>query len=138
MFLTKYSPMATVDNFWEALGRDFFPLCGADDEGFRLPSTNINEKETEFVISMEMPGVSRKDVEVSVEGGSLTVAAEKVNKVESEGLLRNEIRTDKFRRSFQIGSNIDGSKIKAKMEDGILKLILPKKPENVGRKIDIS
>jgi HSP20 family protein len=138
MFLTKYNPATALDTIWDAFDRDFFRFFDGADEEFRLPSTNINEKEKEYVITMEMPGVSKKNVDVSLDGDSLVVTAKKVDKIESEGLIRKEIRAEKFRRSFQLGSNIDREKIKAKMENGVLKLTLPKTEGSVGRKIEIA
>jgi HSP20 family protein len=67
------------------------------------------------------------------------VTAERSEKVESEeGLLRREIRSEKFRRSFTIGQAVDREGIKAKLENGILKVSLPKKAQASGRKIDVS
>lgn len=142
MFITKYNPATGMDSFWNAFNREFFPIAqpflNGDEENFRLPRTNINEREKEFVLTIEMPGVSKKDVEVSLDGETLTIEAERTDTVESEGLLRSEIRAEKYKRTLQVGSKIDRDGIAAKMENGVLKLTLPKKAEILGRKIDIS
>lgn len=142
MFVTKYNPAAGMDSFWKAFDRDFFPIVkpffNGGEENTRLPRTNINESEKEFVLTMEMPGVSKKNVDVSLDGETLMIEAERTDAVESEGLLRSEIRSEKYKRSFQLGSKIDRDGITARMENGVLKLTLPKKAEILGRKIDIS
>lgn len=142
MFITKYNPATAMDSFWNAFDREFFPVAkrffSEDGEDFRLPRTNINEREKEFVLTVEMPGVTKKDVKVSLDGETLTIEAERTEAVETEGLLRSEIRSENYKRTFQVGSKIDCDAITAKMEDGVLKLTLPKKSEILGRKIDIS
>ena len=86
----------------------------------------------------ELPGVDKKNVEVSVEGKELVITAERSEKVESDGLLRREIRSEKYKRSFTMGDTIDADSIKAKLENGILKVSMSRKPESVGRKVDVS
>lgn len=142
MFLTKYSPARSLDPFWKAFDGEFFPVMRRvfnddGDDSFRLPQTNINESEKQFVLTMEMPGVARKDVEVSLEDDTLTIEAERSDTVESEGLLRSEIRSGKYRRTFRIGRKIDRDAISARMENGVLTVTLPKSAGVTGRKIDI-
>ncbi|UCG52166.1 MAG: Hsp20/alpha crystallin family protein [Candidatus Latescibacterota bacterium] len=143
MFLTKYKPNSTLESIFDSFDRQFFPILRSwsrddDGEAFRLPLTNINETEKEYVITMEMPGVEKKDVDVSVDGDELVISAERSGKVESEGLLRSEIRSEKFRRSFSLGRTVDRDNIKAKLENGVLKVTLAKKAESVGRKVDVA
>jgi len=138
MFLTKYKPGLLFDSF----ERDFAPLLRSwstkeDGESFRMPLTNINETDNEYVVTMEMPGVLKKDIDVSLDGDDLIVTAERTEKLESKGLLRREIREEKFRRSFSIGRSIDRENIKAKLENGVLRITLAKKAESVGRKVDV-
>lgn len=143
MFPTKYVPRTSLDTLFDSLDRDFFPVLRPwfrldDNDGFRTPLVNINEAEKELVVTMELPGIQKKDLDVSIDGDQLVVTAERSEKVESdEGLLRREIRSEKFRRSFTLGQTVDRSGIKAKLENGILKVTLPKTSESVGRKIDV-
>ncbi len=142
MFLTKYRPGTALDSFFDTFDRDFFPVLrsGAranDGETFRQPSTNINETESGYVITMELPGVVKKDVDLALDGEELVVSAERTEKTESEGLLRCEIRSEKFRRSFRLGGTVDRENVKANLENGVLKVTLNKKAESVGRKIDV-
>ena len=137
MFLTKYR---ANDLSYYA---DFFPMFKWFDDSeknrdsFRVPRTNINETDKAYVLTMEMPGIDKKEVNVAVENDHVIVTAERTEKYESEGLLRREIRSEKFRRSFRVDATIDADGVKAKLENGILKVTLPKKADSVGRKIAV-
>ncbi len=154
MKLVKYRPHhGPFDALFENLNSGFFPArstCGAEarrDVSQRLPRTNIEEADGAYVLTMEMPGLSRKDVDVSLENDTLTIKGERVvdqgeKADEAEkpkrGFLRYEIGSSKFERSFSLGKEVDQENIKAKMEDGILTVTLTRKSEEVGRKVDVS
>jgi HSP20 family protein len=104
----------------------------------RLPRTNVRETDDSYVFTMEMPGLTRQNIEVNLEGDTLIVKGQKEERHEEKGLLRREYRSARFERSFNVGAGIDRDKVKAKMEDGILTVTLPKTPEKVGRKIDVA
>jgi HSP20 family protein len=139
MFLTKCRPSRPIDSVFD----DLFPVFKGsardygEKEGFRLPVTNVNETEKDFLLTMEMPGVDKKDVSVEIENDQIVITGEKIEKTEAEGLLRREIRSEKFRRSFLLDSTIDRDEIKGKLDNGVLKVTLSKKAESVGRKINI-
>ena len=123
---------------------EFLPVWGKRFDGenderelFRLPKTNVNETDKEFVLTMEMPGVEKKNIDVALENDKIIVTGEKSEKPETQGLLRREIRSEKFRRSFSIDNSVDRDAIKAKLEHGVLKVTLSKKAESVGRKVSI-
>lgn len=140
MLLTKWTPRRNLNSIWDAFEKDLFPVARFfedDTESFRRPLTNINEMDKSYVVRMEMPGVSKDKVDVSLEGDRLTISGERVEKLEDEGLLRREIREEKFSRSFVLDGKIDRDKIKAKIENGILTITLPKKEDEVGKKISI-
>lgn len=140
MFLTKWTPRKSYNSIWDAFENDFFPVKRFFDEetdSFRRPLTNINETDTSYVLTMEMPGVSKENVDVSLEGDTLTISGGRVEKLENEGLLRREIREEKFSRSFVLDGKIDRDEIKAKIDNGILTITLPKKQDEMGRKISI-
>ncbi len=139
MFLTKYRPTNGLESFFD---ESFFPFLrksadSAEGEGFRLPRTNVNEDEKKFVLTMEMPGVKKSDINVAIEDDQIVITGEKQEKTENNGLLRREIRSEKFRRSFLIDASIDRGGIKAKLVDGILEVTLPRRAESVGRKISV-
>lgn len=142
MFMTKYRPSMALDAIFDSNPfshqmRSCFTNDKRDSEAFRLPKTNVNELEKEYVLTMEMPGVSKENIEVNIEDDQIVVRGEKTDKVTDEGLRRREYRSEAFRRSFRVDSTIDRENIKAKLENGILKVTLPKRAESVGRKVDI-
>ena len=138
--LTKYRPK---NDLFDIFDFGFFPTSRSviDHESTInaiAPRTNINELDDSYVFSMEMPGVAKGKVELTVEGDTLTVKGEKIVKVETKGLIRREIRAEKFERSFTLGTDIDRDKVTAKMADGVLTVTLQKLAEQVGRKISVA
>lgn len=145
MFLTRYRPMNEIDRWLRHLDSTrpswsgFFTTDenGGEAKESRLPRTNIDEKSDRFVLTLEMPGIGKKDVDVSFEGNRLVVTGETKKEVEEEGVIRREFRSTRFERSFHVGNDVDPEGIKASMEDGVLSITLPKKSEKVGRKVEI-
>ena len=133
MFLTKYRP--------KHFGFDYPALSNWFEESpeslTRRPLTNIHETDESFVLTVEVPGLDKDDIEVSVENDELVIGGERTEKVETEGLLRREIRSSKFRRSFTLGDSIDRDGVKAKLDKGILTVTLTKTAEKVGRKVNV-
>lgn len=149
MKLVKYHrPVDVFDNLFDTWNRGLFPALSrawavpdSDEPALRLPRTNVDETNDRIVFTVEMPGLAKEDVEVSVENDALTIKGEKAHKSdqkEGKGYLRREIRSSKFERSFALGEGVDQDNIKAKMEDGILTVTVPKKEAPVGRKVDVS
>lgn len=108
-----------------------------DDEFFypgkNVPAMNIKEDENQFEIDLAMPGFSKKEIEVSLEDDKLHVIAKKsMEKVEDDtpGFTRKEFSYDEFERLITLPSFVEPQKkVKAVYENGILKLMLPKKKE---------
>lgn len=94
-----------------------------------VPAVNIVENENEFMIELAAPGLTKKDFNIAVENGVLTISAEKeVEKdEEKKNYTRKEYSFEQFTRSFTLPENVIEDKIKAHYEDGILKLQLAKK-----------
>jgi HSP20 family protein len=94
-----------------------------------LPLANIIEEEKEFVIEMAVPGMEKKDFNIAIENGIITISAEK--KVEKEEVNKNftrkEFSYNTFSRSFTLPENVNEEKIVANYENGLLKLYLGKK-----------
>jgi HSP20 family molecular chaperone IbpA len=103
-----------------------------------LPTTDIFETEDALTMVLEMPGVDRDNIEVSVENGMLTVEG-KINFDKYEGLqpVYSEYNIGPYRRTFQISSRIDQDKISAEMRDGVITLVLPKSEEAKPRRIEV-
>ena len=105
--------------------------------------TDIKDTKDAFVIEAELPGFAKEDVDVSVDGDTLTISAvhkeNKEEKDEKTGYIHRERSYGTFRRSFDL-AGVDASKITGALESGILTLTLPKvtKEEKQTRKIELS
>jgi HSP20 family protein len=101
--------------------------------GTTIPAVNIRETKDAFEVEMAAPGMTKKDFTVELEDNQLTITAEK--KMQTEGkeedrYTRREFSYHSFERSFTLPKEVvDGDKIKAKYEDGMLHLAIPKKEE---------
>ena len=141
MFLTKYKPTAfesLFDTDWLPMLRSF--TTEAPEDLARTPLTDIRETDKEYLLTLEMPGVDKKDISVSVENEQLIISGgvERTEKTEEQGLIRKEIRSSHFRRTFHMNSAIDQDKIKARLENGVLTVSLPKAEKAIGKRIEIA
>ncbi len=106
------------------------PIVRTQAPSFRKMSTDVREVEDGYIIDMELPGIKKEDVTVELKEGYLTVSAEskRENKSENDGkFIRQERYCGKYERSFFVGDEIEQADVKAKYEDGILVLTVPKK-----------
>lgn len=105
-----------------------------------VPRLDVVERDNEFVVKAEMPGIKKDDIEVSLENGVLTITAEsrsETEEKEGERVIRQERRYGKYLRSLRLGKEIDEKKVKAAYKDGILELVLPKAEEVKPKKITV-
>jgi HSP20 family protein len=104
-----------------------------------LPPTDIFETEQALSVVLEMPGVRKDNVDVSIEDDVLKVEG-RIDYTKYEGLrpLYAEYNVGHYVRSFELSSKIDQSAIRADMKDGIVKLVLPKIEKAKPRKITLS
>lgn len=97
-----------------------------------LPSVNIKESENNFEVEMAAPGMDKKDFKIEVEKGVLSISSEVQTdnqEKESEHFTRREFSYQSFCRSFSLPTSVDSDKIFAKYENGILKVVIPKREE---------
>jgi HSP20 family protein len=141
----KFDPLrelANVQNRINQLFREAFPTFGeaALTTGAWTPAVDIYESPEAVELMVDLPGVDKKDIRVSVEDNLLTVSGERklAHADKREGYHRVECNYGTFTRSFTIPANIDTNKINAEYKDGVLHLTLPKKPEAQPKQIKIS
>lgn len=93
-----------------------------------LPAADIVEQDAEFVVTLDVPGMDEKDIEVKVTDDSITIRGEKAEeKKEVKGDYRlSERRHGSFVRTFSLPESADAEKISATYEKGVLKLVMPK------------
>ncbi|MEK7206957.1 MAG: Hsp20/alpha crystallin family protein [Pseudomonadota bacterium] len=105
-----------------------------------VPAMDVKERDGEYVIKTELPGVKKEDVSITLENGVLTISGEtrsETEEKEGERLLRQERRYGKYTRSLRLGTQIDEKSVKANYKDGVLELILPKAEEVKPKKITV-
>jgi HSP20 family protein len=95
------------------------------------PVVDFVEKDKEYEITAELPGLDDKNVEVKLSNGMLTVSGEKKEEKEEkkEGYYFSERRYGSFQRAFRVPEGVDADKIEASLEKGVLTIRLPKTPE---------
>jgi HSP20 family protein len=103
-----------------------------------LPTADIFETDDALTVVLEMPGVDRDNIDVSVENGLLTVEG-KINFNKYEGMqpVYSEYNIGPYRRTFRISSQVAQDKIRAEMRDGVITLVLPKAEEAKPRRIEV-
>ena len=97
-----------------------------------LPSVNIIEGHHNYEVQMAAPGLEKKDFKIQLTHGLLTISCEKNAGNEAkkgQQFTRREFSYQSFSRSFTLPETVEGEKISAKYEDGILRVTIPKKDE---------
>lgn len=96
-----------------------------------VPAVNITDDKDGFNVSLAVPGMKKDDFNIDVEGNMLTISCEKEQKKEEKEakFTRKEYNYSSFKRSFTLPEGVNKEKIDARYEDGVLKLMLPKKEE---------
>jgi HSP20 family molecular chaperone IbpA len=147
--LTMYRPftienaLSDFDHYLESFFGDS-PLSPADRIFNRLPAVDVREKEDAYLLEAELPGYDEKNIQVHVDGGSLTIASKQEDEKERKGkdakedaFLIRERRSSSFSRSFRLPENADPGSISASFKSGILSLEIKKRSEAQKRVIEI-
>ena len=108
------------------------------DRTFVAPPANISATDDGYLIEVEMPGVDKQGLEVMVEGNELTIIGRRNWEAPEGELCYCESALADYRRVFELGPDVDTSRIDARMEQGVLKLHLPKSEKAKPRKIQIN
>jgi HSP20 family molecular chaperone IbpA len=96
-----------------------------------LMKTDVQENETDYELEIDLPGFKKDQINVKLEDGYMTISAAKghdVDKKDKHGkIIRQERYSGAMQRSFYVGESVKVEDVKAKFEDGVLKLTIPKK-----------
>jgi HSP20 family protein len=126
-FLTPFDKM--FDTMVETQFPDVVKQVGVKPyQGSAYPKVNVYEYDDKVGIVAEIPGLDKKQLDVEVEEGILTISGDKHGVWEEEGakVLRRELKASSFKRSFELGELLDGNNIKANFKDGVLSISIPK------------
>ena len=110
----------------------------AQTEQFVAPAASVIEAGDGYTLEIEMPGVSRNGLEISIENNELTVVGRRSLPALEGTLIHHESRPENFRRTFELDPSIDADKISAKIDQGLVTLTLPKAEHVKPRKITVS
>jgi HSP20 family protein len=118
---------SVVDDFFNSIPG----LWNDGYSGINLAPVNIYETAEGFQLEVSVPGINKEDIKVNVEKGLLTISYDKKEENKSEGskTIRREFSSRSFKRSFTVAEEINADAVQAKYENGILKLLLPKKEQ---------
>ena len=136
--LQVYDPFG--DAGIDQLFRGFFrPVRETRDTAAAI-KVDVTEKPDAYVVHAEIPGIKKDDIQVTIEGNQVTIAAEVKRETEAKDGERS-LRTERYYgavyRSFVLPVELDETASKAKYENGVLELTLAKKPQVAGRKLTI-
>ena len=107
-------------------------------EQFITPPASVTEIADGYMLEIEMPGVKKDGLEISVENNELTIIGGRSLPAVEGTLIHRESRPENFRRAFEIDPSIDADKISAKIDQGLATLTLPKAEQVKPRKITVS
>src|SRR5215471_13205630 len=107
-------------------------------EQFITPSASVREIADGYMLEIEMPGVKKDRLDISVENNELTIVGRRLVPAVEGALIHRESRPENFRRMFELDPSIDAEKISAKIDQGLVTLTLPKAEQVKPRKITVS
>jgi len=110
----------------------------AQTEQFIAPPASVTESADGYMLEIEMPGVKKDGLDISVENNELNVIGRRSLPAVEGALIHHESRPENFRRTFEIDPSIDAEKISAKIDQGLVTLTLPKVEHVKPRKITVS
>ncbi|TDV13862.1 Hsp20/alpha crystallin family protein [Paraburkholderia caballeronis] len=141
--MTRYDPfsMEGVPDLFQGLFRPLRGVIGGEEgqqaAGIRL---DVTESDSAYTVKAELPGVDRKDIDVKIDGGQVSIAA-KIERdaelKEGERVIRRERYAGSVSRSFTLATDIDDAAATAQYQDGVLTLTLPKKAAASSRRLEI-
>ncbi len=102
------------------------------------PSASVVEAGDGYTLEVEMPGVNKDGLEISVENNELTIVGRRSRPGLEGKLIHRESRPENYRRTFELDPSIDADKIGAKIDQGVITLTLPKAEHVKPRKIAVS
>ena len=136
MTLVNWIPKRNIMNIFDEAEYMMHQAFGDSFENGRSriaysPLMNVNETDSDYLIMMDLPGVEKKDVDVNLSNGVLTVSGERKTSEndDEKNQIWHETTYGTFSRSLELTSDIVEEKIKAKFKDGVLNITIPKAEE---------
>ena len=127
--LTNRGYYGLIDPVWDLFNDSFF----SGESYSKMLKTDIKEYDDKYELSVEVPGIEKKDINISLEDGYLVISTTKNNEIKQENngkVLRQERFTGSYKRSFYVGEHYKYSDISAKLANGILTINITKPVHN--------
>ena len=141
--LALFNPSLAAE-LWNTMDNDFVDFFPTVTNGAKMgfvPSVDVMETKENYILDMDLPGLTEKDVEINLKNRILSISSKKEEKKEEkkEGdWLIKERRSSSFTRKFTLPDDINADKVNATVTNGVLKITIPRKTEEVSKKIAIT
>lgn len=136
-----YDPFEVLKDFQTDLDRFFAvtPPTGKSWQRTVEPDVEVTEKDNEYVVHADLPGMKREDFDITVEGNRFILRGDRKeeNHSEKKGYYYSERRYGSFARAFTLPVEIDAEKVRAAYKNGVLEVVLPKTAKEKTKKIDV-
>lgn len=130
---TRWNPLRDLLALQEQIGQ----IVGTDAPGW-TPPVDLYETAGSFVLTAELPGLSRNDIEIHAEESRIVIRGERAGQVPCEQYHRVERGHGRFSRAFLLPEPIDVDAVTADLKDGLLTLTIPKAGGRGTRKVDVA
>lgn len=143
MALVPWRPLRELgtleDEMSRLFGSFFGPRLRSTGEEMWAPLADVHEKKDSYIVKADLPEVSPKDVDISVEGRTLSIKGERKSEEETcEGeYCCHERYCGKFQRTITLADEVDAARTKASYKDGVLTITLPKSERTKAKKINV-
>jgi HSP20 family protein len=145
---TRSNPFEEIERFFDRMSRQFDEASRTWEtegplaqwtSGFESMAVDLVEHDEEFVVTVDLPGFERDDVEIQVTDHTLRIEAEheEAREEDEERYLRQERRHESTRRSIRLPEAVDKAAVTAEMRNGVLTVTLPKLEVEEARRIEI-
>jgi len=139
MWPTVFDPFKELQDIERRLGAVLSANKPAQKVDIFTPAVNEKVDENGYHLEVDLPGVKKEDIEISVNDGVLTIGGERKleKKEEKDNYTRIESFFGRFERAFKLPNDADLDNIDAKYENGVLKVFIPRKAKPEGKKIEV-
>ena len=141
--ITRWTPFQQMERMQRDLDRLFGSMTAQSATTPRagwLPAVDIEQTDKATVLKLDLPGIAREDISIEVHDGSMTISGERAEEhtEEHEGYVVRERASGGFARSFALPQHAKVDEIDATMEDGVLKVTIPRPAEEAPRTISVT
>lgn len=144
MALLRWEPFREASALQREMNRFFDTLSPLRDDSLELrsfiPAAEMNETDEALDLKVELPGLNAEDIDIQVAADSVSISGDRKSesKTEENGVTRSEFHYGSFRRVIPLSTRVDNANVSAEYDNGILKLHMPKAPEERNKVVKVS